>query len=72
MAIADHDHHLPHDVQPSDQRDLAPNAAQLPAKRERKLRSISNRISWILAAAMLGATAGWMIFQAFLTFITMD
>jgi hypothetical protein len=71
-AFARHGHHL-RQRRPSYRGGrLEPKAAELPARREHRRRSITNRISWILAGMLLGATAGWAIFQAFLTLITLD
>ena len=72
MAIAGHDHHLGHRLHRPDGDRFQPEAAGLPAKRKRKPRSVSSRLNWILAGMMLGATAGWMIFRAFLALITLD
>jgi hypothetical protein len=54
----------------SSQEQPAPVAARPPRKRERT--SVSNRVKWALAGMMLGAAAGWTIFQAFLTLVTLD
>ncbi len=72
MAIAHHSQHPGRHPLPDDRCCFEPDRPELPAKRGHKERTISNRISWILAAMMLGATAGWMIFRAFLTLITLD
>ena len=72
MAIARHDHHP---GRPSQQLDAGHSRSiatglQLPG--ERKKTPVSNRIKWMLAAVLLGAAAGWTVFRAFLTLITLD
>jgi hypothetical protein len=70
MAVARHDRHP--DPQHPDPGHSQPVAVELREKSEHKRTPISNRIKWILAGIMLGAAAGWMVFQAFLTLITLD
>lgn len=72
MAIAHHGQHPGRRPLPDDRDCFGPDTTELPARRSHKERSISNRVSWILAGMMLGATAGWMIFRAFLTLLTLD
>jgi len=45
-------------------------APQLP--RKRGWASVSSRLKWAVAGMMLGAAAGWTIFRAFLTLVTLD
>ncbi len=46
-------------------------ARPLPKSARAKLLVLTRAI-WILAGVLLGATAGWIVFRAFLTLITLD
>jgi len=73
MAIARQEHHLGRGSRPDrNSGHIEPETAEHRVKNEQKGRSVSSRISLVLASMMLGAAAGWMIFRAVLTLITLD
>lgn len=49
-----------------------PRTAQLSTKSKHGRDLVPNRVKWVLAGLMLGATAAWMVFRALLTLITLD
>ena len=60
------------------QRSLGRRSQEQPASKAAQPRTrdkqafVSNRVKWALAGMLLGAAAGWMVFRAFLTLVTLD
>lgn len=68
MANVRHEHR----VGGFSQKQQPSKAPRLQTENKDRLAPIANRVKWILAGIMLGAAAGWTIFQAFLTLVTLD
>lgn len=49
-----------------------PSAAAPRTRRARGWPLLRNRAIWILSGILLGAAAGWTVFWAFLTLVTLD
>ena len=77
MAVVQHEQILRTTSQDRDidqsRHNSKPTAAPPPrAKRARFRTFVLNRSIWILTAILLGAAAGWTVFRAFLTLVTLD
>ncbi len=74
MATVHHDHVVGRRLHMQDQAfdHSRPSTTGPGAKRAHRWPLLRNRAIWILSGILLGAAAGWAVFWAFLTFVTLD